>query len=91
MKFFGMDHNEVDHDSIEFVYVIFEPKTPESTERYMGSFSWGAKGMGFGVIDVLRGNDDVVYLDTEHMSKSFVKQMLNYWVDNAVTDNTNNI
>ena len=85
MKFFGQDHTEVDWDNVEFEYVVFTPKTPESSTRYLGTFEWGAKGIGFGVIDIVQDGDKTMF-NTERMSKSFVKQMLNYWVENSKLD-----
>ena len=96
MKFFGKEHDEVDPNNYEFVYVTFEPAEHGKDEEtglvwcpnFLGTFSWGVKGIGFGTIDVsqMSAKTDQAFFNTEQMSKNFIKQMLNYWVENGVTD-----
>lgn len=101
MKFFGMDHTEYNPDKIEFVYVVFIPHRPITypdkgvyNPNFLGTYQWGAKGLGFGEVSMYRMSDrepgcDTIYFDTEHMSKKFLKQMLSYLVDQSITDRDN--
>jgi hypothetical protein len=100
MEFFGKDSNEIDRNNIEFVYVTFEPYIPTKYEEgiwnpnYLGTFNWGAKGVGFGQVAMYRMSENEpgngrFYFDTEHMSKNFLKQMFAYFVEQSITDREN--
>lgn len=70
----------------DFKSVVFEPREEPCTERYMGTFSWSCDGVGFGQVTICRKPDGGLYIDSECMSKDFLKAMLSYWVDNAELD-----
>jgi len=93
--------NEIKRKNVEFVYVTFEPYRPiEDPEKgtwnpnYLGVFRWGAKGIGFGEVNMARMSEtepgcDRIYFDAEYESKDFLKQMFNYFVEQSVTDTDN--
>ena len=66
----------------EFVYVDFVPKNEESTDRFLGIFQWGAKGIGFGEITLLK-DEDGYKIDSEHMSDAFLVEMFRFFVENS--------
>jgi len=94
INMFGTPMGEYDKDNLEFVYVAFEPKEKHVDEKgqwnpnYVGTFSWGVKGLGFGEIGMYRMDEkgDRFYFNTEEMSKNFLRQMFNHIVENAGTD-----
>jgi len=90
MDMFGMEMGKADYDNIEFVYVEFEPYVPVVKDgktwnpNYIGTYKWGAKGIGFGEIAMYRMSDDQMFFDTEGMNTSFVRQMLAYTVEHGI-------
>lgn len=94
MKFFGKDSKELDWDNVEFVYVEFEPYSQIATKygdwnpNFLGMFRWGATGVGFGEIAVYKMPDGRAWMDSEHMNKPFIKQMMNFFVEQSLLEHT---
>jgi hypothetical protein len=90
MKFFDKESRELDWDNIEFVYVEFEPRTQiidkygEWNPNFLGIFRWGARGVGFGEIAVYKMSEGKTWMDSEHMGKRFIKQMMNFFVEQSL-------
>jgi hypothetical protein len=72
----------------EFLWVQFIP-TSRPDSKFCGTFQWGARGVGFGEVAITREIDSVeentytYTIDSEMMSREFVKNMIAYFVDNA--------
>lgn len=96
-----VDKNNIEFVYVEFIPFDRNPTTNEYhtfNPNCLGHFEWGAKGIGFGQIawyrmghesnatpeEISKGN--IPWFDAEMMSKSFIKQMLAYWVDNSHLD-----
>lgn len=100
-KFFGLERHEVDWNNIQFVYVIFKPRSSELhvtsgfwSPNYLGTFEWMAKGIGFGSVSMNRLSEfgkgaERILFDTEDMSKSFLKQLFAFFVEQSITDRDN--
>jgi hypothetical protein len=57
--------------------LLFFPKTPGMR------LEWTTKDGWFGTIDFFAAEDNEIVMDTEHMGKEFVKEIMNYVIDNA--------
>lgn len=53
-----------------------------------GSFriNWSVSGTGFGEFRFYTGEDGRIHIDNETMGRSFIKQVLNMMVDEAILD-----
>lgn len=67
--------------NVEFGYVDFYPVC-NNPYNVVGYFEWGAKGVGFGEMTLYKMEDGTHEIDSEHESRDFVRQMMNYFVDN---------
>jgi len=73
--------NEESHeegDPYEFTYVEMGEVRKESQPGII--FNWGCKKIGFGQITIVT-HEDGLYIDDECMSKEFIKEMFNYYID----------
>lgn len=50
------------------------------------TLAWGAQGVGFGQLAFYQGKDDKPHCSNECMSREFIRQALNKWVDELVLD-----
>lgn len=67
--------------------VFVDGEGNEHPERYQGfTVSWGAKDIGFGELTLKQHEDGRVELDTEAMSKDFVKAVFAKLVEQADGD-----
>jgi hypothetical protein len=44
---------------------------------------WAVKDIGFGIITFIKNDDGEIVIDSELMSRTFVKEILNYLVDHT--------
>jgi hypothetical protein len=47
---------------------------------------WSQEGTGFGQIIIKKYPDEQIVIDDEYMGKEFVKEVLNAFIDNVMTD-----
>jgi hypothetical protein len=58
--------------------LLFFPGTPPGMR-----LEWVVKNFGFGTIDFIAAEDGEISMYTECMGKEFVKEVMNYVIDNA--------
>ena len=75
---FLSDH--IEGDPYEFTYVVPEKVRDKSQPGII--FNWGCKKIGFGQVAILTREDKII-IDSEGMSKEFMKEMFAYLVDNS--------
>lgn len=66
----------------DFVYVDFIPKSEKSTDKFLGLFQWGVRGIGFGEVTLVK-DEDSYKIDPEQMDDEFLIEMFRFFVENS--------
>lgn len=74
--FDGESHKE--GEPYEFTYVVLGEVIKSAQPGIV--FNWGCKKVGFGQITIVQ-REGKLYIDDECMSKEFIKEMFNYFID----------